>query len=575
MQYKEQEDFQSIIRYVCEIVGEKTGNVFTQKQYPMVETRLRKRIREVGLKTGKEYLEYWEKKGAEETTVLIGLLTTHFTSFFREFSHFEWIQKNLEGLVANAKKEGRTTLRFWSAACSKGQEVWSLAMWLHCYLQNFSWEILGTDIDGFSVQEAKNGVYHSRELSTAPRHLWEGLWTQGTGEISSWYKVKKILKDKTFFASANLLDLPSLERAANGKFDVIICRNVLIYFDKNNQRKTIENLSSKLSSSGVLITGLSESLHGIGPINEIPLKSLGPSIYSFFYSSSFEKTKEQEKTKKQEQTFISKMPKKIRVLSVDDSGPILSLLKKIFSSSEYEWLSPAKNGQEALDFLQKCSSETMPDIITLDLHMPIMDGVKFLEVSRIAQKIPVIVMSSVSREEHSLVQGLFAKGVYDFVEKPTMDTIGKIEEELKQKISMAIKNFRPSSSSLQSEATGGQSSSLSLSLSSSPSSPSFSKNAPTVILNFPENYSQKVKTLLELDPWDKFSKNVHKNMIPEEENKLLFFHFKGGKPEILKEAVNKRAIVIMEEEEQESLKKMAYDSSPSTSFFYFLKKYGT
>ena len=267
-------NWNNLIQDVAVVMSKETGNVMGEKQYPMIESRLKRRCTELKITHPADYKQYWTQHQTEENKHLIGLLTTHFTSFFREYSHFEWLAGELPSIVAHAKKEGRSTIKLWSAACSKGQEVWSLCMWLQFHMPkidpSMSWQVYGSDIDPVSVKEAENGVYHRRELETAPRHLWEGYWIRGKDEISDWYKIKSDLKSKTKFFTMNLLK-PTVEE----KFDVIVCRNVLIYFDRDNQENIAKSLLKRLTPEGTLITGMSESLSGFG----LPIRGVAPSVY--------------------------------------------------------------------------------------------------------------------------------------------------------------------------------------------------------------------------------------------------------------------------------------------------------
>ncbi len=144
-------------------------------------------------------------------------------------------------------------------------------MWLHFHMKKleFDWSVEGSDIDEASVKKAELGVYHKRDLETAPRFLCEGLWLRGKEEISDWFKVRPELSQKTNFRVQNLFDL-HLEK----KFHVIFCRNVLMYFDKANQEKVVLTLKGSLLPGGLLVIGLSESLPEIQNLHKV-----GPSIY--------------------------------------------------------------------------------------------------------------------------------------------------------------------------------------------------------------------------------------------------------------------------------------------------------
>lgn len=409
----------NVVVEISTVIGSITGNVFSEKQFPMVESRLKRRCSQLKLQSATEYRTYWKTHQKEENDVLVGLLTTHFTSFFREFVHFEWLAGELPFLIEMAQKEGRKTLRFWSAACSKGHEVWSLCMFLDYELKRLKstvdFVVYGSDIDDVSIEEAQNAVYHRRDIETAPRHFWEHNCVRGKGDISEWYKIKTSLREKTKFFKMNLLspDLPLTE-----KFDVIFMRNVLIYFDKDNQIRICKTILSHLKEHGTLITGVSESLSGFVP----DIKTCGPSIYK---KTTAPVAKPVAVTR---ETVIS-VPKLLKVFSIDDSPTVITILKKILAAPDFEIIGTAINGEDAIEKLKTMK----PDVITLDLHMPIMDGPTFLLKTDIAKKIPVVIVSSVDRED-PIIAKINNAGVTDFVEKPTLTNMAMIGEELSQKL---------------------------------------------------------------------------------------------------------------------------------------------
>jgi chemotaxis protein methyltransferase CheR len=420
-------EWNDLISDVSEKIGMLTGNILAEKQRPMIESRLRRRLLELQIKKPVEYLSYWKKNENVETNQLIGLLTTHFTSFFREFSHFEWIAADIERLVKIAREEGRMNLKIWSTACSRGQEAWSLGMWIDFHLKRIDpqmgWSILGTDIDSKSLSEAENGVYHHKEIETIPRELLETYWSKGSGDILDWYRVKNLLRRNISFSTINLLDLPN---SRNDQFDLIMCRNVLIYFDKEKQFQIAQSLLQRLFPSGVLISGMSESLSGYG----LPIKGVFPSVYRIADTIQ----------EKREPTFKESKNLPLRVLCIDDSSTVISLLKKALRPPEFEVVGTASNGAEAIEKLKILK----PDALTLDLHMPVMDGEKFLKETSIAQELPVIIVSSVERNDDQLINHLLNSGVVDYIEKPSLANLEQISEELAQKLKMAciLKNNR-------------------------------------------------------------------------------------------------------------------------------------
>ena len=568
-------DWEVLIDEVCTTLHKQTGNVLDEKQRPMVESRMKKRLLDLKLSTPLEYRSYWESCKEAENKHLIGLLTTHFTSFFREFGQFEWLATELPHLVSTAKKEKRKTLKFWSSACSKGQEVWSLCMWLQAHLPKIDptieWMVYGSDIDENSVEEGKNAVYHRRELETAPRHLWEGQWVSGSGEIAEWYKAKKDLRNHAKFMSLNLLDL---KMPASEVFDVIMCRNVLIYFDRSNQEKAVSGLLKYLHPAGTLITGVSESLNGYG----LPLRGVAPSIYK---SNKTPLDSESSRNTKVNQVLI---PKPLKVLCVDDSPTVLSILKKVLSHSDFLVVGTAANGQEAMEKF----NQLKPDVITLDLHMPVMDGTTFLKTSGIAKNIPVIVVSSVGRDDSSIVRPLFDLGICDFVEKPTMSDLEKTGEELRQKLKMSwtAKNKNMVSNSSPSIAAKTR------------------RTVGHIILNFGPDDIDKVLHVIKAQDWldneisfcldgsinrlNELKENVspylrnakrvkfyqNGEQVMESERNTVWLHFSTGSKELIFSQKKKSHCLLIEESTIGSaFKNSGDDIVPFTSFSYNANKF--
>ncbi len=430
----EEKDWDFLIQEICSRIGALTGNIFEDRQRPMIESRLRRRLRLLNLDPA-EYMIHWKKNAKQEEKELVALLTTHFTSFFREMIHFEWIEKNLKIILENMQKEGRQELRIWSSACSKGQEVWSLAMWLHYYQkqagQTFKWSILGTDIDVNSVEEASNGVYHKRELEAAPIHLWNSHWQRGQGEVGDWYKVKSYLRENCKFEEFNLLLGDFVKK---GSFDIIFCRNVLIYFNELNQKKSLKSLVGRLTKNGILITGVSESLSHL----DLPILSLGSSVYAPV-NSIWDLASKSNVISLHSPAPVNNLslPHPLKVLCVDDSPTVLSLLKKILSADGFLVVGTAKNGQEALEKYK----ELKPDVMTLDLHMPVMDGFEVIEKTEIPKSIPVVVLSTVDRSQVDVMNRLFKGGIGDFIEKPTLENLPVAGEEIKSKLKISWMSF--------------------------------------------------------------------------------------------------------------------------------------
>lgn len=443
---KSEVSFEDLITRASEIVSKLSGNKFGKKQEFMVETRLKKRMLDLKIDTPDEYLHYLNKHLESESGKLVSLLTTHHTFFFREFTHFEYLLKLLPQIVKDAKSRGDKCIKIWSAACSRGHEVYSLSMFLSTYLANFDpsmrYEIWGSDIDPESVAFAENGVYHRNEIKEIPMNFLANNWAKGTGAIADYVKAKKTITDPCSFFVANLLDLP--EKVRGMKFDVIFCRNVLIYFERDQIEQIANSLKTYLTEYGVLISGVSESLSSY----KLGFESVGPSVYikpraaeSTNFERKLNKTKVDSNrpiasTKDSIAVDLPRLPNPLKVVCVDDSNSIIVLMKKILSQGDFEIVGTAKDGKEAEEIVKKSGAHVM----TLDIHMPEMTGVEYLKKNFTKSHIPVVMVSSVSRDDSKLAMDALNSGASDFVEKPALNNIEERGEEIKAKLKMAYLN---------------------------------------------------------------------------------------------------------------------------------------
>lgn len=417
-----------VIELVSLVVSKRTGNIMGPKQVPMIENRLKSRMIKIGISHLEDYLEYFKKNEAQETEALVSLMTTHHTFFFREFNHFEFLRDTgLRSLVHSLRARGEKKLRIWSAACSKGQEVYSLAMFLNVHLKalapDFDYEIIGTDIDPESVSFAKAGVYAKEELKSVPKIYLGNHW-KVDGAQSDFLKVSPELKGKVRFQVENLFDLESFLRAQ--EFHMIFCRNVFIYFEKPQIEMIAKKFLEHLNVDGYLFVGVSESITNYG----LPLRSLGGSIY--------EKNSKQAiapDTNVSVKRNLNTRP--YQVLVVDDSKTIHALMKKIFIKDQgFEIAHSVTNGREAIDYL-KVNSDKI-EMITLDLHMPELDGIGFLKEYQDRSK-PILVVSAIDRDDtEGPGQTALRLGAFDYVEKPTVENLEKISNEIRSKLTTGL-----------------------------------------------------------------------------------------------------------------------------------------
>ena len=224
----------------------------------LVAARLGKKLRELGMATFQEYYDYVkaDRTGAAMTT-MVDFLTTNHTSFFREPRHFEFLAKTIYPDLRS-----RSQINIWSAACSSGEEPYTIAMTL---LEAFHNEaaakvkIKATDISTRVLEKAKRGVYASERFQGVPVDLMQRYLLKGQNASADQYRFKNEVRAMIEFGHLNLMEkLPEGYRCS-----VIFCRNIMIYFDKPTQQSLVQRLSEHLEEGGYLFIGHSESLNAI------------------------------------------------------------------------------------------------------------------------------------------------------------------------------------------------------------------------------------------------------------------------------------------------------------------------
>lgn len=247
-----------------------SGIVLAEHKRDMVYSRIARRIRELKLTTFREYLTYLKNNHAQEASEFINALTTNLTSFFRENHHFEFLQDELLPALRFANKSTKR-LRIWSAGCSIGQEVYSITMTLKRAGFPSDWDIklLATDLDSNVVETGKSGIYPASHIDSIDDETVKRFFLQ-SGDHRS-VQVKDELRQMVTFKRLNLLENWPMK----GPFDIIFCRNVVIYFNKETQRVLFDRYADMLPVGGHLFIGHSENLNGISDRFE----SLGNTIY--------------------------------------------------------------------------------------------------------------------------------------------------------------------------------------------------------------------------------------------------------------------------------------------------------
>lgn len=244
-------------RLLREFIYEQTGITFQENQKYLLESRLAARLKEHKLASYAEYLNYlrFDTYRDRELVSLYGLITTNETYFYRDQPQLDTFIKSIIPAVMEMNKASRQ-LRIWSAACSSGDEPYTLALMLSDYapLVNWNIEILATDLSEPILKLAQAGVYTAHALRHVPAHLKSRHFT-ARGEN---FVISQTIKSRVKFMNLNLYDRPRLKLVRG--IDVIFCRNCLIYFDDKAKHQIVTDLAGALKQHGYLIIGFSESL---------------------------------------------------------------------------------------------------------------------------------------------------------------------------------------------------------------------------------------------------------------------------------------------------------------------------
>lgn len=252
-----------------------TGIALADYKRNMLYRRISKRMRALDLDEVKTYCEILSgPDAAAEIPLFINVVTTNKTSFFREDHHFEHLARlALPKLVDEANKRGSRRLRIWSAGCSSGEEPYSVAMILHDGLNGSGkWDakILATDIDTDMVENGRQGLYPADAIQSVPAPL-RSRYSEPVAGDESQVRMAAAIRSSIVFKPLNLLGNWPMARP----FDIIFCRNVVIYFDKPTQRVLFDRYANILRAGSYLYIGHSESLYGITE----RFRPVGQSIY--------------------------------------------------------------------------------------------------------------------------------------------------------------------------------------------------------------------------------------------------------------------------------------------------------
>ncbi|HYG68829.1 MAG TPA: CheR family methyltransferase [Anaeromyxobacteraceae bacterium] len=257
------------------IAQDRAGIHLRDGKAALVQARLAKRLRELGLATERDYLKRLQRGGEEELVLFLDAISTNFTKFFREADHFETLREG----VAAARARGQRRFRFWCAGCSTGEEPYTAAMVLADVLDGCDWRILATDLSTRALARAAAGSYGGEEVREIPAGL-RARWlvpaeADGSGPR---FTVAEALRRRIVFRRLNLAVRPY---PLHGPLDAVFCRNVMIYFDRPMREALVNELERLLRPGAPLFVGHSETLNGIA----VRLRTERPSVYRMPESS--------------------------------------------------------------------------------------------------------------------------------------------------------------------------------------------------------------------------------------------------------------------------------------------------
>lgn len=242
----------------------------------MLQSRLQKRLYELELGTFSEYIDFVFSREGERSELykMIDLVTTNKTDFFREPAHFTFLTDEvLKNIAPNGSN--RKTIKIWSAGCSSGEEAYTIAITLNEFLKSnpsFDYNILATDISVRILQKASAAIYNADRIKDIPLEIRKKYFLKSKDPLEKTVLVIKELRSKVKFQRLNFMDSTY---PVDKDFDIIFCRNVLIYFDRETQQSVINKLSEKLKPGGIFFLGHSESISNM----DVPLRQIKPTIF--------------------------------------------------------------------------------------------------------------------------------------------------------------------------------------------------------------------------------------------------------------------------------------------------------
>ena len=244
---------------IRDMIAAEAGINFDEKKFYFMEKRVLRRMKATSSKTGKDYFRLLKLgSNKDEFNELVSALTTNETYFYRNIPQLEsFAEEALPLIIEEKRKRSNFSLKIWSAACSSGEEPYTIAILLREYLKDFSkWriQIQASDIDLQILKKAETGMYDRRSVKDVPPVILKKYFDQVAGR----YQVKPEIRKSVSFTNVNLMDRRVM-RSQNG-MDFVFCRNVLIYFDDKARRQVVSQIYDSLNRGGFIFLGHSESV---------------------------------------------------------------------------------------------------------------------------------------------------------------------------------------------------------------------------------------------------------------------------------------------------------------------------
>ncbi len=266
------DDFKRLSTFIFREYGIKMPEV----KRTMLQSRLHKRLRELNMTNYKEYVDFvFSKEGQDNEVIhMIDVVSTNKTDFFREPVHFDFLHSTVLPSLLDPDKSNRL-IRIWSAGCSSGEEPYTLAMSMSEYLfehPGFDYSILATDISSRILKSAVEAIYKENRVEMLPIQLKKRYLLKSKDRTNPSVRITPDLRRRVTFQRLNFMDS---HYSVPENMDIIFCRNVLIYFDRETQERVINRLCTKLKPDGYFFLGHSESITNF----DVPLKQLKPTIF--------------------------------------------------------------------------------------------------------------------------------------------------------------------------------------------------------------------------------------------------------------------------------------------------------